>query len=91
MTPEDEIWQISFDGASRMGYKGKIVARVGVVFISPHNHVFPRAFSLTESCSNNVVEYNALFISLQLAQQIGVQYLEPYGDSKLIVNQIKGE
>ena len=61
------------------------------MFVSSHNHVLPRAFSLMESCSNNVAEYNALLIDLQLAQQIGVQYLETYGDSKLIVNQIKGE
>jgi len=64
---------------------------VGVVFFSPQNHVLPRAFSLTESCSNNVTEYNALLIGLQLAQEMGVRYLEAYGDSKLIVNQVKGE
>jgi len=46
---------------------------------------------LTEPCSNTVAEYNALLIGLQLAQQIGVQYLEAYCDSKLIVNQVKGE
>ena len=60
ITLEDEVWQIFFDGASRIGPKGKIIAGVGVVFISPQNHVLPRAFSLTESCSNNVAEYNAL-------------------------------
>jgi len=64
---------------------------VGVVFISPQNHVLPKAFSLTESCSNNVAEYNALLIGLQLAHEMGVRYLEAYGDSKLVVNQIKGE
>jgi len=45
-----------FDGASRIGTKGKIIAGVGVVFISPQNHVLLRAFSLTEPCSNNVAE-----------------------------------
>ena len=78
-----------FDGASRMGPKGKIIATVGVVFISPHNHVMSRAFSLTEPCFNNVTEYNVLLIGPQLAQQMGVQYLEVYADSKLIVNQVK--
>ena len=61
------------------------------MFISPQNHVLPRAFSLTESCSNNVAEYNALLIGLQLAHGMGVRYLEAYGDSKLIINQVKGE
>jgi len=63
---------------------GKIIARVRVVFIMPENHVLPRAFSLTEPCSNNVTECNALLIGLQLTQQMGVQYLEDYGDSQLI-------
>ena len=60
ITSEDEVWQMFFDGASRIGPKGKIIAGAGIVFISPQNHVLPRAFSLTESCSNNVAEYNAL-------------------------------
>jgi len=37
-TSEEEVWQMFFDGASRMGPKGKIIAGVGVVFISPQNH-----------------------------------------------------
>ena len=44
-----------------------------------------------EPCSNNVAKYNALLIGLQLAHEMGVRYLEAYGDSKLIVNQVKGE
>ena len=80
-----------FDRALRVGPKGKIIAGVGVVFISPQNHVLPRAFSLTELCSNNVAEYNALLTGLQLAHEMGVRYLEAYGDSRLIINQVKGE
>ena len=34
---------------------------------------------------------NALLIGLQLAHEMGVRYLKAYGDSKLIVNQVKGE
>jgi hypothetical protein len=47
-TENGEIWQMFFDGASRTGPKGKIIAGVGVVFVSPRNHVLPHAFSLTE-------------------------------------------
>ena len=67
-----------FDEASRIGPKGRIIAGVGVVFISLQNHVIPRVFSLTESCSNNVEEYNDLLIGLQLAHEMGVRYLEAY-------------
>ena len=72
-----------FSGASP---ECKVVAGVGMVFVSPHNHVLLRAFSLTEPCSNNVAEYNALLISLQLAREMGVQYLEAYVDSKMVTN-----
>ena len=91
MTSSDDVWQLFFDGASRTEPNGKVVAGVKVVFISPENHFLPRAFSLTEPCSSNVAEYNALLIGLHLAQQMGVRYLEAYGDSKLIINQVKGE
>ena len=39
-TSEEEVWQMFFDGASWMGPKGKIIAGVGVVFIS----VGPKAY-----------------------------------------------
>jgi len=46
---------------------------------------------LTAPYSNNIAEYNALLIGLQLAHEMRVRYLEAYGNSKLIVNQVKGE
>ena len=70
---ERQVWQLFFDGASRTSPKGHIVAGVGVVLVSPQNYVIPRAVSLTEPCSNNVAEYNALLIGMQLADEIGVK------------------
>jgi len=64
MTSSDGGGQMFFDDASRIGSKGKIVAGVGVIFVSPENHILPRAFSLTEPFSNNVAKYNALLIGL---------------------------
>jgi len=49
------------------------------------------AFSLTEPYSNNVSEYSALIIRMQLVEEIGVKNFEAYGDSKLIVNQVHKE
>ena len=85
------MWQLFFDGASRTGPKGHLIAGVRVVLVSLQNYVISRAVSLTEPCSNNVAEYNALLIGMQLADEIGVKNLEAYGDSKLIVNQVRGE
>lgn len=38
-----------------------------------------------------MVEYNALIIGLKIAEALGVKYLESYGNSKLVITQIKGE
>ena len=36
---EEQVWQLFFDGTSRTGPKGNIVAGVGVVLVSPQNYV----------------------------------------------------
>src|SRR5438309_2055848 len=69
------VWQMYFDGASRTIPHVGLVAGVGIVLISPQNHVISLAFSLTEPCTNNVAEYNALLIGLQLAHQLEVRNL----------------
>ena len=42
--------------------------------MSPQNYIIPRVFSLTEPCFNNVAEYNALIIKMQLMEEIGVKF-----------------
>ncbi|KAM2246583.1 hypothetical protein ACFXTI_007389 [Malus domestica] len=42
-------------------------------------------------CSNNVAEYQALIIGLQMAINMEITALEIYGDSKLIINQLLTE
>ena len=61
---QSQVWQLFFDGALRTVPRGHIIAGVRVVLVSPQNYVIPRAFSLTEPCSNNVAEYNALLIGV---------------------------
>ena len=75
---------------AHQGWIGNIVAGVGVVLLSPQNYVIPCAFSLTEPCSNNVTEYNALLIRMQYIEEIGVKNLEAYGDSKLMSTRFVG-
>ncbi|XP_020266607.1 uncharacterized protein LOC109842106 [Asparagus officinalis] len=87
----EQVWQLYFDGAARTSSTGRVIAGVGVIFISPQNHILPRAVSLSKPCSNYVAEYNALLVGLDIAKQLGVKHLEAYGDSQLIVNQMKGE
>lgn len=89
--PDDEVfftevmepWTMYFDGAARRSGAG-----AGIVLISPEKHMLPYSFALSELCSNNVAEYQALIIGLQIALEIGVSFIEVYGDSKLIINQL---
>uniref|UniRef100_A0A803L7Q4 Uncharacterized protein n=1 Tax=Chenopodium quinoa TaxID=63459 RepID=A0A803L7Q4_CHEQI len=75
-----------FDGAAR--HDG---ARAGVVFASPERHVLPYSFVLTQLCSNNMDEYQALILGLQLAIEMGIQDLDVHGDSQLVISQILSE
>ncbi|CAM8984212.1 unnamed protein product [Rhodiola kirilowii] len=79
-------WQMFFDGAARSDGAG-----AGVVFVSPENHLLPFSFTLTQLCSNNMAEYQALLLGLQMARQIRIDKMDIYGDSQLVINQVLGE
>lgn len=68
-----------------------MIVGVGIVLVSPQDHIITKAFSLTDPYSINVAKYNALLIGMQLAREIDIHHLEAYGNSKLIINQIRGE
>ncbi|KAK3016710.1 hypothetical protein RJ639_005648 [Escallonia herrerae] len=63
-------------------------AGAGVVFVSPQRQVLPYAFTLGKKCSNNVIEYQALIISLQMTLELRIPSLVVSGDSKLVINQL---
>ena len=76
-------WMMFFDGSSR--YDGTCA---NVVFVLPQRHILPYSFVLSERCSNNVVEYQALIIGLQMVIEMKTTSLEICGNSKLVINQI---
>ncbi|KAI3467954.1 hypothetical protein Pfo_024617 [Paulownia fortunei] len=78
-------WNIYFDRASHK--KG---AGAGVIFITSDGEVLPYSFTLIQNYSNNVAEYQALIIGLEIAVDIKQLHLKVYGDSKLVVNQLLG-
>ncbi|KAH9329035.1 hypothetical protein KI387_001143, partial [Taxus chinensis] len=43
------------------------------------------------SCSNNTAEYEALIHGLHWSRKKGIKNLQVFGDSKLIVNQVRGQ
>src|SRR5262249_53204822 len=58
---------------------------------SPEKQVIPYSFMLTHLCSNNAAEYQALIMGLDMAIDIGIQDLNIYGDSNLVVKQLTTE
>ncbi|XP_070008528.1 uncharacterized protein [Nicotiana sylvestris] len=78
-------WKMYFDGVAHRGGAG-----AGVVFITPQGEVLPNSFILTQLYSNNVVEYQALILGLEMAVDIKQLQLQVFGDSQLVVNQLLG-
>lgn len=84
---------MDFDGAI-----GKDGAGIGIWI---HSHVFQpnkipsnvRLFSYKFSfdCSNNEAEYEALIAGLKILKKMKAKRISVYGDSELIIKQVKGE
>ena len=85
-TIEALTWQLYFDGAARRNGAG-----AGLVFITPSGGLIPYSFSLLALCSNNVAEYEALIIGLEIALEMHIDCLQAYGDSQLAVRQLNGQ
>jgi len=81
-----KTWTLFFDGASNVMGHG-----IGAVFISPENQYVPVTARLCFDCTNNVAEYEACAIGIRAAIELRVKLLEVYGDSALVIHQIKGE
>jgi len=74
-----------FDGACR-----KEGDRARVWIKSPKEVVSFHSFKLMFSCTNNVAEYEALILGLDVLKEKGVAKICVKGDLELVLNQIKG-
>lgn len=55
------------------------------------NNVRLCSYKLVFDCTNNEVEYEALITGLKILKKLGVKRIAVYGDSELVIKQIKGE
>ncbi|XP_049382795.1 uncharacterized protein LOC125847153 [Solanum stenotomum] len=78
-------WKMYFDEAAHRGG-----ASAGVVFITSQEDILPFYFTLKQCCSNNVVEYQALILGLEMAVNMKQLNLHVFGDSQLVINQLLG-
>jgi len=79
---------VHVDGGAR-GNPGP--AAVGVVIADPEGEVVHAVGETIGEATNNVAEYRALLRGIELAREHGASELEIYGDSELVVKQVRGE
>ncbi len=78
---------VNVDGGSR-GNPGP--AAIAAVVTDPSGNDLAEAAETIGEATNNVAEYRALLLGIELAKQLTADEVEFVGDSKLIVEQVKG-
>ncbi|KAA3478347.1 RNA-directed DNA polymerase (Reverse transcriptase), Ribonuclease H [Gossypium australe] len=79
-------WKLNFDGASNAMGNG-----IGAVLVSPNGDHYPLTSKLDFDCTNNMAEYEACILGIRAAIERKIGTLEVYGDSALVIYQLKGE
>ena len=79
-------WKLYFDGATNSIGNG-----VGAVLVYSKGQQIPMLVKLNFGCTNNVTEYEACIVGLQVSLEFGAYDLSVFGDSLLIISQIKGK
>ena len=72
------------------GSKSKNGAGGGTMLVSHYGDKYFFSFWLSFACSNNVAEYEGLIQGPESAKKRGIECIKVYGDSELIVNQVRG-
>ena len=90
---EDGLWSMDFDGAL-----GKEGAGIGIWIWSPvgklggiSSSARELSYKLAFDCSNNKSEYESLITGLKILKKLGAKWISVYGDSELVIKQVKGE
>jgi hypothetical protein len=78
-------WKLFFDGSACREGQG-----VGIILISPRGAIFEQSVCLEYFCTNNQAKYEAILLGLQILSSMGVNHVEAFGDSLLLMQQIAG-
>ena len=79
---------VNVDGGAR-GNPGP--AAVAAVATTPDGEELTSRGQAIGRATNNVAEYRAMLLGIELARELGASEVELVGDSELIVKQVKGE
>ncbi|KAK5784462.1 hypothetical protein PVK06_038986 [Gossypium arboreum] len=85
-SPKEKSWKMSFDGVSNALGHG-----IGAVLVSPEGNHYPFTVRLNFFCTNNIAEYEACIMGLHAVIERNIKTLEVYGDSALVIYQIRGD
>ncbi|KAI3451561.1 hypothetical protein Pfo_008226 [Paulownia fortunei] len=89
MTPTDEVleaWLLHVDGSATISGCG-----AGIVLTNPEGEELEFAVRFKFKTSNNEAEYEALVRGLKMALELGVRQLSVFSDSRLVMQQVRGE
>jgi ribonuclease HI len=79
---------VNVDGGSR-GNPGP--AAIAAVASDSSGKLLEERSKAIGEATNNVAEYRALLLGIELARELGADEIELVGDSELIVRQVRGE
>jgi ribonuclease HI len=82
------VWSLYCDGASR-GNPGQ--AGAGALLLDPGGETKVRQGRYLGQTTNNVAEYQALLLGLNLALDRGIRKIQVFADSELLVRQLNGQ
>jgi len=84
---EEGLWNMDFEGVvNKEGYGAYVW-----ILESKLGRSKIYSYKLALEFTNNIAEYEALILALQLLKCLGAKMISVYGDSKLIIKHIKGE
>jgi hypothetical protein len=79
-------WAMYFDGSACEDGCG-----IGILLVSPQGVMYSFSIRLSAPCTNNLAEYKAVHRGMELLVEAGVEAVEVFGDSKLVISQLTEE
>jgi ribonuclease HI len=79
-------WAMYFDGSACEDGCG-----IGILLVLPRGVTYSFSVRLPATCTNNLAEYEAVRTGMELLLKAGVEAVEVFGDSKLVVSQLTEE
>ena len=62
-----------------------------LILVSPERITIEKSLRLGFSATNNEAEYEVLLMGMVMVQKMGGKTMEVFSDSKLVVDQVRGE